>query len=422
MLQSSDSSAVLPSRIDVGSRADPENALVCPAARKKPATLRGSVTRVLFVSKPISPPFHDGTKCLVRDVSLNLERVKPIVMTSAGDRSALDPARVEQVPIYADSGSFTPALRQNLRAAAWVLTRSRADVWHFVFAPNRRSSQVGRWLKRLRRVPVVQTIASPPKSFDAIDEGLFGDVVVAQSRWTRDRVLAAFAAKGLECPFPISVIPPPVARVLDRSTDVQAKIRSELEIPKDAELFVYPGDLETSRGAEVTAEIAEKLRQNLPNAVLVIAYRGKTPRADDVARRLRARLDPQATRLVSELPDVLSLIASATAVLFPVDDLTGKVDLPIVLLEAMVLGVPVVVYAAGPLLDLEAAVQVPTLDADAWIAASVRLAREPDARRACIERQRHAVQERYAAQRVAAQYEELYLRLASASSRASVAK
>jgi glycosyltransferase involved in cell wall biosynthesis len=392
------------------------------AARKKPATLRGSVTRVLFVSKPISPPFHDGTKCLVRDVSLNLERVKPIVMTSAGDRSALDPARVEQVPIYADSGSFTPALSQNLRAAAWVLTRSRADVWHFVFAPNRRSSQVGRWLKRLRRIPVVQTIASPPKSFDAIDEGLFGDVVVAQSRWTRDRVLAAFAAKGLECPFPISVIPPPVARVLDRSTDVQAKIRGELEIPKDAELFVYPGDLETSRGAEVTAEIAQKLRQNLPDAVLVIAYRSKTPRADDVARRLRARLDPRSTRLVSELPDVLSLIAGATAVLFPVDDLTGKVDLPIVLLEAMVLGVPVVVYAAGPLLDLEAAVQVPTLDVDAWIAASVRLAREPDARRACIERQRHAVQERYAAPRVAAQYEELYLRLAPASSRASVAK
>lgn len=380
------------------------------------------MTRVLFVSKPISPPFHDGTKCLVRDVSSNLQRVTAVVMTSSGNHAALDPARVEQIPIYADSGSFTPSLRQNLRAAAWVLTRSRADVWHFVFAPNRRSSQVGRWLKRLRRIPVVQTIASPPRSFDAIDEGLFGDVVVAQSRWTRDRVVAAYAAKGLECPFPISVIPPPVPAALERSTDVQAKIRSQLEIPKDAEVFVYPGDLETSSGAEVTAKIAEKLHQSLPGAVLVIAYRNKTSRAADVARSLRARLDPRTTRLVSELPDVLGLIAGATGVLFPVDDLTGKVDLPIVLLEAMVLGVPVVVYAAGPLLDLEAAEQVPTLDADAWIACSARLAREPAARRACIERQRRAVQERYAAARVAALYEELYLELAASTRRARVAK
>jgi len=373
------------------------------------------VTRVLFVSKPIAPPFHDGTKCLVRDVASNVERVTPVVMTSRGSECPLDASRVEQIPIYADSGSFAPALRQNVRAAAWVLTRSRADVWHFVFAPNRRSSQVGRWLKRLRRKPVVQTIASPPRSFDAIDEGLFGDVVVAQSRWTRDRVLAGYAAKGLECPFPISVIPPPVAPVLERSTDVQAKLRSALEIPKDAEVFVYPGDIETSRGAEVSAKIAEKFRETLPRAVLVIAYRNKTSRADDVARSLRARLDPASTRLVSELPDVLGLIAGASGVLFPVDDLTGKVDLPIVLLEAMALGVPVVVYAAGPLLDLDAAERIPTLEADAWILAASRLVREPAVRRACVERQRRAVEERYAAGRVAAAYEELYLRLAASA-------
>jgi phosphatidylinositol alpha-1,6-mannosyltransferase len=379
------------------------------------------VTRVLFVSKPIAPPFHDGTKCLVRDVASNLERVTPIVMTSRGSEAVLFPPRVEQVPVYADSGSFSPAFRQNLRAAAWVLTRSRADVWHFVFAPNRRSSQVGRWLKRLRRIPVVQTIASPPRSFDGIDETLFGDVVVAQSGWTRERVLAAYAAKGRECPFPISVIPPPVASMLERSTDVQAKIRSELEIPKEAEVFVYPGDLETSRGAEVIVKISEKLRQNVPSAVLVLAYRNKTSRAAEVARNLRSRLDPRSTRLVSELPDILGLIASATAVLFPVDELTGKVDLPIVLLEAMVLGVPVAVYAAGPLLDLEAAEHLPSLDTEAWLALAVRLAREPDARRACVERQRRAVEQRYSARRVAASYEELYLCLAS-TSRARVAK
>ena len=165
-----------------------------------------------------------------------------------------------------------------------------------------------------------------------------------------------------------------------------------------------------------------KLRESVPGAILVFAYRNKTSRTEEITHALHAQLDPEATRVVSELPDVLSLIAGARGVLFPVDDLTGKVDLPIVLLEAMVLGVPVVVYAAGPLLDLDAAEQVPTLDPDAWVRSAARLVRDPDARRACIERQLRAVRERYAAPRVAAAYEELYLELATSTKRARVAK
>src|SRR5262245_46317548 len=122
--------------------------------------------RVLFVSKPIAPPFHDGTKCLVRDVARELTTVQPIVMSTP---SAPALARVEQARVYAAPGKFAPSLAANLRAASWLLLRSRADLWHFVFAPNPRTSRAGRLIAGLRRMPVVQTVASPPRSFDAID-------------------------------------------------------------------------------------------------------------------------------------------------------------------------------------------------------------------------------------------------------------
>ncbi|HEY8945484.1 MAG TPA: hypothetical protein VIM73_14545, partial [Polyangiaceae bacterium] len=153
--------------------------------------------RVLFVSKPIAPPFHDGTKCLVRDIASSVTRVQPVVL-STPDAPPLGSA--QQVPIYGTSGAFTPALAQNLRAAAWVLLRSRADVWHFVFAPNSRTSRVGRFLRAARDVPVVQTIASPPRSFDDADALLFGDVVVAQSRWSMNQVVRAHERKNLSPP------------------------------------------------------------------------------------------------------------------------------------------------------------------------------------------------------------------------------
>jgi glycosyltransferase involved in cell wall biosynthesis len=372
--------------------------------------------RVLFISKAIAPPFQDGTKCLVRDIATRLEQLEPIVLSvaNAPELRLLSPrpgrpASAEMVPVYSSAGSYAPALAQNLRAALWILLRARADVFHFVFAPNARTSTAGRFLSQRKGVPVVQTIASPPRTFSGVEQLLFGDIVVAQSRWTERQVRAEYATKGLNCPD-LRVIPPPVPTGLSRTASDAAEARQRLEIPPDAPLFVYPGDLEVSSGAEVVAQLAARLAREVPNAVVVFAYRRKTPVADEVAARLRARLSGANVRFAGSLSDVLSLIAAATAVLFPVDVRWGKVDLPIVLLEAMVLGVPVVALDAGPLSDLEGAELLPSLDCDAWLAALARLTGDAQARAARIDAQRRTLQ-RCDAKAVATAYEALYLEL-----------
>ena len=376
---------------------------------------RAVSARVLFVSKPIASPFHDGTKCLVRDVARHLTRVRPSVMSTLGPPE-LDWATangVELLPVYPSAGQFRPGLAQNLRAAAWLLLKSNADLWHFVFAPNARTGRVARTLRALRRVPVLQTVASPPREFSGIERLLFGDVVVAQSNWTRARIEQAYERERVppgRRPR-LAVIPPPVEAAIRRSAEQIARARSELSIPERAPVFVYPGDLEVSRGAATIAELVPELTRELPDSVVVFAYRAKTPRAPEIARRLERELDPRRVRITGELPDVLSLIAGATAVLFPVDDLWGKVDLPIVLLEAMALGVPVVALEHGPLADLQGVVHVAPGDTAALGRAAVRLAVERGFREEVTAVQRSAVSERYSAERVALSYEGLYLEM-----------
>ncbi len=350
----------------------------------------------------------------MRDVARHLTRVDPIVLSSPGAAAlqAADGARaVRSVAAYGTPGGFTPAFSANLRAAAWVLLGSRASVWHFVFAPNARTSGAGAWLKRLRRVPVVQTVASPPRSF-ADPQGLFfGDVLVAQSAWTRAQIEASYQGCGLRAPR-IAVIPPPVPDLSAPSAaDVQA-VRCDLKLAPDQRYVIYPGDLETSSGAEATAALAERLPAQLPNVVTVFAYRRKTARAAEIANRLQARLPVAHTRFVENAPNILALLAGAAAVLFPVDDLWGKVDLPIVLLEAMALGVPVLVLDQGPLCDLGGVVKVPELAAEGWLReVSSVLGDEARAARIATE-QRATLDERHRASVVARAYEDLYLALA----------
>ena len=365
---------------------------------------KGSRPLVQFVSKPIAPPFRDGTKCLVRDLVTHLQKVDSAVMgTSAGASELL--ARTQIMPVYGHAGGFAPGLRQNARAAAWLLLFSRADLWHFVFAPNRRSSQMARALRAARRIPVVQTVASPPRSFANPHQLLFGDVVVAQSEWTRRQfVEAAEAQRPLP---PLFVIPPPAPQVPQPTREARLLARQQLGIGETAPLFLYPGDLEVSRGAELVAELVIPLRERLPGAHVVFAYRDKSSRAAIHAEQLRGRLPTSFTHVVPNVPDIHALVAAATAVLFPVLDLYGKVDLPIVLLEAMALGTPVMALDEGPLASLHGAWRS-GFDAARWVGEAVALATSPVHQAERVALGHRACQEHYAAQRIAQAYERIY--------------
>jgi phosphatidylinositol alpha-1,6-mannosyltransferase len=371
--------------------------------------------RVLFVSKPVAPPFHDGTKCLVRDVALNLSRYEATVMvphgaTGLGQAPRAGHPGLHVAHVYADAGAYTPALADNARAAAYLAVGARADLWHFVFAPNPRSSAIGRIARAVRRTKVVQTVASAPRRFSP--ELFFGDAIVAQSNWTAARVVRALAeeleTRSARRKIPlVRVIPPPVGPLREVRQEEIAAVARKLELPAGVPVFVYPGDLEVSTGADTVARAVPHLAHALPDSVVVFACRPKTPAAPRIEAELRTRLDPSRVRFSREI-DLPALLARASVVLFPVDDLYGKVDLPISLLEAMSLGVPVVGLDSGPLADLAETVRLPAGDAEGLARSAVQLHGDRPFRERLVQAARRAVADRYDARVVAAAYERVY--------------
>ena len=385
------------------------------ASHRRCVVSQARMARVLFVSKPITPPFHDGSKCLVRDVSMALRGHLPEVMSVAGAVPLQGEAgTVLHHAVYSGSGQFSPSLRDNLGAAWWLATRARADIWHYVFAPNARTSRLGRVLRSLSGKPVVQTVASAPRSFDKIEDLLFGDVVVAQSRHTASRIADAYQHQRVDEKLRrhVVVIPPPVPRIEPPSSEQRLRIRFELGITESQKIVLFPGDLETGGGAERVVGAAGSLIDAIDDAVIVFAYRNKSAQTEPAARRLREMTRGLPVRFSSEISHMHALVASSQVVLFPVDDLWGKVDLPIVLLESMAFGVPVVVLAQGPLADLRGVYQLQSVDPAEWSAAAARLSVSGEHRESVIAAQHDAVDRLYSAREIAAQYAEVYSRLA----------
>jgi len=75
--------------------------------------------RVLLVSKPIAPPYTDGSVCIVRDLAGSLQSVSATVLTTT-DAPAIS-SHVRHARIYARRGSYSPALSANARVLRFLM-------------------------------------------------------------------------------------------------------------------------------------------------------------------------------------------------------------------------------------------------------------------------------------------------------------
>lgn len=288
---------------------------------------------ILFVSKPVEPPWNDSSKNLVRDLATHLDRHRAIVL---GRRGGPGLRNVETRAVHARRGAgFAPAFVDQLGVLGELALEHRADLWHFFFAPNPRTSSAGRWLGRARRKPSVHTVCSAPREGVVLREVLFADRTVVLSAHTERR----FRLAGV----PTVRIPPCVSPLALPSDAQRIAARRALQLPIGPPLVVYPGDLEFGRGARTTLEAFARLPEG---PILAIACRAKTPAAraaEEELRQLALRRAPGRVHFLGETRRILELLGAADVVALPTETLYAKMDYPLVLLESMALGRPVIV-------------------------------------------------------------------------------
>ncbi|HEX2678690.1 MAG TPA: glycosyltransferase, partial [Polyangiales bacterium] len=297
---------------------------------------------ILMVSKPIVPPWHDSSKNLVRDLAGNMQRHVPVVLSKRGYERRLPFPRARVEGVYpARSGGFAPALVDNARVLLRLVAGSHADLWHFFFAPNPRTSSVASRAASLRRVRTLQTVCSAPRDDVDPKRVLFADRVVVLSRHTERRFLSAGIAAST-----LRLIRPSIAPLAAPSAEDRRGMRERLGWPADAPIVVYAGDFEFGRGAALAIEAHSALPREL-GAWLVMACRTKTPAARARELELKQLAEQlgcmSSMRWLGETPRIHEVLAAADVVTLPTDTLYAKMDLPLVLVEAMALERPVLI-------------------------------------------------------------------------------
>lgn len=360
---------------------------------------------VLLVSKPIAPPWNDSAKNLVRDVARHGTSFRYHLMTPR-DAGTIAPDAVNEA-IYPGGGNFAPSLAQNARVLARLVRPDQIPLYHFFFAPNRRTSSIARGIFRFKKRRTVHTICSAPRSYEALESILFAERMIVLSEDTRRRFVEAGVTR-------VEVVPPgiPVEAPIDEGR--REAVRRALGL--DARpIVLFAGDYEFSRAAERTLEVAKRVRTSV-DAQFVLACRHKTPESPQIEARLRVLGESwglsRALRFVGQVPDIGALLATASCLLMPAESLYAKMDVPLVLLEAMAQETPLVIADCAPLNELMrdpalgAAVAVD--DLDGYASAVVRLLEDTERAAAAGRAARAVVLAHYDARVMAQRYEAIY--------------
>lgn len=357
-----------------------------------------------LVSKPLRPPFRDGTTVMVRDLVSRLRPERPVAYF--GDPEEPVRAAPGDRVIAAAPMAYTPRMTDKARLLATISGPRHARLpLHFFFTPNRITSTVVAGLRRLQpRRRFIQSITASDGIAHHAQLLRPLDAIIVASTHGRDQLIDAGLAEER-----IHVIPP----------GTQLVQRDHGDTPSRHRRLLYAGDLDAAVTDRLVAIAHGMAQSGVPKWRLVVACRPKGDAHAAASERLQeqARRLPETLELLGEVRDMDALLRSVSLQLFVADHVRRKVDLPLVLLEGMARGVGLVSADIAPVREIFVSSQARGLDVgmcrrvdpfDDFVRDLVACTTSPDRIDAFGQDARRAVEQLYSVDQMARGHDKLY--------------
>ncbi|MBN1297866.1 glycosyltransferase family 4 protein [bacterium] len=371
-------------------------------------SVRNAMLSIHLITKPLSPPWNDSARNLPRYLVESASSVHFSIFTDRTQPTHLHPCTIH--PVY--SHASTPVLSHlnKMRIFYSLFSRygmhqdiPRPNLFHAFFTPNRLSSAMFRFLRRwIPGIPCIQTVTATPECDADIDRLNGVDGIITLSRVTEHRIAQRIHR-------PIWMINPGVPDVDPLPRDQIQACRSRY-VADTALLVLYPGDLFFSKCTSDLLQIADMMRLRFPGSRLIVSNRVKTTEDTQTAIDLCHSGYPViAVADASESMPVL--LSAADLVIFPIRSMHGKMDIPLVLIEAMAHGKPVIVSDFGPLKEVGetgGTIVYPCIDAHIGIDRIHELLQSREQLSLLGGRARDVYERRFTARRMAMQTEVVY--------------
>lgn len=301
--------------------------------------------KILFVTRPIVPPWNEGSKNTVFELAKQMWRKSIHLLTT---NFSCNTNNIVWERIYTKGGLVSGiSLGQKARLFLRLMKRDGIDIFHFFFKPTNLVAAVARFILKFNRKRTVQTVVSVPTDGERLKKAIFADAVVVGSRFMKDKL----AEEGIEAeyiPFGVN------AAELGKPYGDTKKL---FGLEGSPQVVLFAGDLHPNKGIRVVAESMGDVVKRFPKVKFVFACRSlgteieKWNLVNIKCEILKQGLTKNAV-FFGSIPNMKDLIRAADIVVFPPSSMSFKMDYPLTILEGMALGKPVIISDVPPLNEL----------------------------------------------------------------------
>ncbi len=300
-----------------------------------------SQKKILLATRPLVPPWDEASKNFAYFLAKSLKEHHVSILTTPiwlGDL----PANVTQIPCYTKNElDFSEKLR--LLSALRGL-RGKFDVTHYLFTPTRKNTSLINFFSRPIRGRTIQTVATLREDLygpKQLKEILFADRIVVYSDRSKERLETLGFAN-------VSRIYPGIDLDLYRPREKNLETMRFLDLSSNDFVVMYPGEYVRLGATDMLTDWLIRYFQTHPDSNMRFVFACRVKHADDqtkkseITKRFEAAGVSRYIRFTDTYADMPSLYSVADTIVFPVTDMRGKFDVPLVIIEAYACGKPVI--------------------------------------------------------------------------------
>ena len=368
--------------------------------------------RILFLSRPLLPPWDDVNKNLAY---LLCEHIKHFQIDVVGECGIHNSCVLPALPSRRISWSVGFRMRILSTFAARVMNY---DLVHFFLMPRQYARCILQAICALARVKVVQNLYGEPLRGEKPARILFADSVVVFSKY-REKQLKLGGVPQVTCIWP-GIDP---LRFNEQRNG--SYFRKLWNIEKEC-VLLFAGHYRNLQDFRILLTALKELVQAAIQVKLVMACRIRKKDFFPSVEKDERSQQQQVKRMVEDLglgshvvfmetvTDMPGLIAASDICVFPITEIGEKADAPMVILESMAMGKPVLMTSLFPYAEAiegGGGICVPIEKPNEFASALKHLIVNKDLRRKIGEEGIRAVRTSFDIRIIAQEYEDLYDRL-----------
>ena len=369
--------------------------------------------KILLITRPICPPWDEASKNFAYTLAKNVKDVEFGVLTYG--RVPDLPENTRQHAIYTSASfSYLQKIRlvKNLRKI-----RKEYDILHYLFTPTKANSfLIKHFLNYKKTARSIQTIATLREDLykdNEIKNLLFGDLIITYSDYAKEKLnkLGFNNVKRVYPGIDLNLYSPaPKSR----------ELRNNLNLDDTNFVIAYSGEY-TRLGA--TEDIVNLILQyykefHEKNIRFIFACRIKNEKdlrkRKEIIKTFSKKGLLELVRFPKTFNSMEKMYNLSDIYLFPVQDMKGKFDIPLVVPEAMACEKPVILSDLPILSELnngKNSVIIPRGDISALKDAILDLYNNPEKRKKTGKEARRFAEERFDIKKIAEIYGKIYDKL-----------